>query len=95
LCGFRVYDTLEIPVSVMVELMPPKKPTETAPNYCTYASSKVDDEVYPLARAAAALRGQSTQEFISDAVNELAAKVLSRQPIKRRAPEPKTRKPKN
>lgn len=61
--------------------------------YCTYASSKVDDEVYPLARAAAALRGQTTQEFISDVVNEAASKLLKREPVKRRPPEP--RKPKS
>jgi len=69
-----------------------KKPDKPSP-WCTYASSKVDDEVYPLARAAAALLGQTTQEFISDVVNEAASKLLKREPIKRRPPEP--RKPKS
>lgn len=77
----------------LAEPMPPKK--QPVGGYCTYASTKVDDEVYPLARAAAALQGQSTQELISDAVNEWAAKILKREPVKRRPPEPKSRKPKS
>lgn len=60
--------------------------------YATYVSTKIDDEVHPLARAAAALQSISVQEFISNAVNEAAAKVLSRPPVKRRPPEPKKRK---
>jgi len=73
--------------------MAKKPPTE----FCTYVGTKIDDEVYPLARAAAALSGNVTvQEFISDAINAAAAKVLNRDPIKRRPPEPKGgRKPKS
>jgi hypothetical protein len=66
--------------------MAKKHPTE----FCTYVGTKIDDEVYPLARAAAALSGNVTvQEFISTVVNDAAAKVLNRDPIKRRPPEPK------
>lgn len=65
-----------------------KQPKADEPEQpCTYASVKIDDEVLPLARAAAALSGNvATQEFISDAVNKAAAEVLGRKPIKRRSP---------
>ena len=57
---------------------------------CEYASVKIDDQILPLARAAAALSGDiSTQEFISDAVNEVASRILGRQPINRRPPAEK------
>lgn len=57
----------------------------------SYAQAKLDSDVHPLARAAAALEGISTQEFISNAVNEAASKVLNHSPIKRRPPKPKKR----
>lgn len=57
---------------------------------CTYVNTRIDDEVLPLARAAAALSGDVTvQEFISEAVNQAAARVLNRKPVKRRPPPPK------
>lgn len=60
--------------------------------YCTYQTTKIDDRVMPLAIAAAAL-GESgpitTQEFISNAVNEVASRLLGRKPIVRRKPPPK------
>lgn len=73
----------------MPTLLAPPMPKET--KHATYDSVKLDDEVHPLARAAAALQQISTQEFISNAVNEAAAKVLNRTPIKRRPPKPKKR----
>jgi len=67
-----------------------KKNQKTAPIYCEYAGTRIDSELLPLARAAAALSDDvSTQEFISDAVNEVAARVLGREPIKRRPPPPR------
>jgi uncharacterized protein (DUF1778 family) len=70
-----------------VSTLAPPMPKKT--EYVAYVSTKIDDEVHPLARAAAALQGVSVQEFISDAVNEAAAKILNRQPVKRRPVEPK------
>jgi hypothetical protein len=64
--------------------------SEPKTGFCSYASIRIDDEVLPLARAAAALSSDVTvQEFISDAVNAAASKVLKRQPIKRRPAPPK------
>jgi uncharacterized protein (DUF1778 family) len=57
---------------------------------CTYVNTRIDDEVLPLARAAAALSGDVTvQEFISDAVNQVASRILARKPIARRPAPPK------
>lgn len=66
-------------------------PMQKKSEFAEYDSVKLDDEVHPLARAAAALQGKTTQELISDAVNDYAAKVLDRKPIKRRPPKPKKR----
>jgi hypothetical protein len=72
-------------------LMAPSMAEDTPKEFCEYVGTKIDTEVYPLARAAAALSGNVTvQEFISDAVNAAAAKVLNRKPIKRRPPKPKS-----
>jgi hypothetical protein len=66
-----------------------KKPKSTD-GFCTYASIKVDDEILPLCRAAAAFNGNvATQEFISDILNEHVSKALGRTPIKRRKPKPR------
>lgn len=66
-----------------------KKPQKPETAYCEYTSTRIDTVLLPLARAAAALSGDvSTQEFISDAVNEAAARVLGRHPIKRLPPPP-------
>lgn len=65
--------------------MAKSKPTD----HCTYVGTKIDDQVLPLARAAAALSGKDAQDFISDVLNEAASKILNRPPIKRRPPKPK------
>lgn len=57
---------------------------EQAQELCTYTSVKVDDQVLPLAKAAAALAGQKVQDWISDFLNEAAAKALGKKSIKRR-----------
>lgn len=69
----------------------PTMPTPKKSEFAEYDSVKLDNEVHPFARAAAAILGISTQEFISNAVNEAAAKVLNRTPVKRRPPKPKKR----
>ena len=56
---------------------------------CSYVSMKVDDAILPLAKAAAALEGQSVQDFASDVLNSAAAKILGRKPVKRRPPPPR------
>lgn len=68
---------------------------KTPAKFCTYAGVKLDDEVHPLAHAAAVLSGKALQDWLSDVANAAAAQVLKREPIKRRPPEPKTRKPKS
>ena len=61
---------------------------------CTYITIRIDDQILPLAKAAAALSGNVTvQDFISDAVNEVASRVIRRQPIARRPPPPKPKSP--
>lgn len=73
----------------MVTLAAPPM-SEKKSDVCSYASIRIDDQVLPLARAAAALTGDVTvQEFISDAVNVAASRVLKRNPIKRRPAPPK------
>lgn len=63
------------------------KQHETPEAFCTYISVKIDTDILPLAKAAAALRKQSVQDFLSDIANEEAAKVLERNPIKRKPPK--------
>lgn len=85
-----LWDTSGVQPVVTAAAPMPKKPTD--PGFCTYASVKVDDEVLPLIRAAAALSGdRSTQEFISDVCNEAASRILRREAIKRRPPPPRPR----
>ena len=69
--------------------MVPHMAKKTSGEFCEYVGTKIDKEVYPLARAAAALEGLTAQEFISNAVNLAAAKALNREPIKRRPPKPR------
>ena len=76
-------------------LEPPRMAKKPTTPFCTYVGAKLDDEVHPLAHAAAVLSGLSLQDWLSDVANEAAARVLKREPIKRRPPEPKTRKPKS
>ena len=75
----------------MPTLLEPRMPKSKPEESCTYVGTKIDDEVLPLARAAAALTEVDAQDFISDVVNEAASKVLNRAPIKRRPPKPKKR----
>ena len=79
----------------MLTLAVPNMAKASEKQWCEYVGTKIDNQVHPLARAAAALVGKHVQDFISDAVNDAAAKVLKREPIKRRPPEPKNRKPKD
>lgn len=74
----------------MFTAVAPKMAKKSEPEFCTYASVKLDDAVLPLVRAAAALSGDVTvQEFLSDAAAFAASRVLGREPIKRRAAPPK------
>lgn len=63
------------------------------PEYCSYTSTKIDVEVYRVARAAAALSGQTAQDYISDVVNEAASRLVNRKPIKRKQPPPHPKRP--
>lgn len=68
--------------------------TRKASEVCTYASIRIDDQILPLARAAAALSGDVTvQEFVSDAVNEVASRLLNRPLVARRRAPDKPRGP--
>ena len=60
---------------------------------CTYRNIRIDDEVLPLAIAAAALARITVQDFISDVVNIAASRELDRKPITRRPSPPKPRGP--
>lgn len=64
--------------------------TEEA-DFCTYTTVKIDDQVIPFIKAAAALAGLSVQEYVSNHMNEIAAKALRNKPIKRR-PAPQRKK---
>ena len=57
--------------------------------YVSYSPCKIDSQVLPLAKAAAALKSIHVQEWLSNIVNEAAAKELGMKPIKRRAVRPK------
>jgi len=64
-------------------------------DYAAYGTVKIDVELIPLIRAAAALSGKNIQEWASDHLNRLAAEVLERNPIKRKpAPPHPKRNPK-
>ena len=58
--------------------------------YCRYSVAKIDSELINLAHAASRLRGKTFQEWLSDVVNDAAAKELGRKPIKRKPPKPRT-----
>lgn len=65
------------------------------PGVCTYSQVKVDDQLTERIRAAAAqlsvAAGErvSVQEFVSDTLNDVTARILKLKPIKRRQPPPK------
>jgi uncharacterized protein (DUF1778 family) len=61
---------------------------ESTEEFCTYVSVKIDDQVLPLVKAAAALAGESVQDWLSDLANAAASKAVSRKPLRRR-PKPK------
>lgn len=67
--------------------------TEKEPEFARYAPTKLDAAVMPKAKAAAALKEQTVQEWLSDIANEASAKQLGIKPIKRLPPKP--RKPKS
>jgi hypothetical protein len=64
-----------------------KKPVE----FCTYISTKIDDQVLPLVGAAASLEGMSVQDYLSDIANEAASRRLGYKPVKRRPTAPRKR----
>lgn len=73
-------------------------PDETRTEFCTYTQVKVDDEltdrireaVAKLSRKSAEAGGSrvTVQEFVSDNLNQLTAKILGIKPLKRRPPPP-------
>lgn len=65
---------------VAIRNMSQKPPVE----WCRYSACKLDSQVLPVAKAAAALREQDVQEWLSDIANRESAKELNRKPIKRR-----------
>ena len=58
--------------------------TEKNSDFCEYTSTRVDSDVLKLVKAAAALDGKRIQDWISDAVNDVAAKRLKIPPVKRK-----------
>jgi hypothetical protein len=69
----------------------PMAKSKPAPEYCTYAPARLDDEVLPLVEAAAALSKprKTIGEWLSDVANEAASRQLERKPIARRPAPPK------
>lgn len=62
---------------------------ETEKNYCTYTSLKVDDQLMPEIKAAAAFDSLSVQELVSNILNEYIAKRFKHPKINRRSPPPR------
>lgn len=58
---------------------------EKSEELSTYISVKIDDQVYPIVKAAASLAGLQVQDYLSDIANDIASRAIGRQPIKRRA----------
>lgn len=56
-------------------------------SFCRYSPVKLDADILPLAKAAAALAGKTVQEWLSDVANESASGALSRKPVKRLPPK--------
>jgi len=74
----------------MYSLAAPPMSETAKTEFCSYTGTKIDDQVLPWARAAAAWSGDVTvQEFISDAVLKAAAAALGKKPFKRRPAPPK------
>lgn len=74
-------------MSAVAMTMSEKKP-ETP--FCVYGSVKVDKEVIRLAKIAALTDQKSFQEWVSDALNLVAAKTIKGKPIARKPPRPKS-----
>lgn len=76
-----------------------KPASENAPSgqpHCTYTSLKVDDELMPEIKAAAAFDRLSVQELVSNILNDYTAKRFKHAKINRRPPPPRDkRKPAN
>lgn len=63
--------------------------------FCRYTTVKIDSDLLPVLRIAAAMSEQKIQDYLSDLVNENASKKANRKPIKRKLPPPpKQRGPK-
>jgi hypothetical protein len=62
--------------------------------YCIYVTTKIDVEVLRLVKAAAALSSQSTQDWLSDMLNPIAAKATNQPQVKRKPPPPHPKRPK-
>lgn len=58
--------------------------TAMAEEFCTYSVVKLDSEVLRLVKAASALEGKHTQDWLSDVANAAASARLNHKPIKRR-----------
>lgn len=56
---------------------------------CPYSVVKIDSDILPLAKAVALLENKPLPEWLSDIVNDAAAKELNRKPIKRKPPKPR------
>lgn len=69
-------------------LAPVKRMDRT--EYVSYSPCKIDSQVLPLAKAAAALKSIHFQEWLSNVINEAAAKEFGMKPIKRRPVRPKS-----
>lgn len=63
-----------------------KKQPKRSNSSCTYVSVKLDDQVLPLVKAAAALAHQTVQDWLSDLANAAASEQVGRNPITRREP---------
>ncbi len=62
---------------------------EKKPVFCEYVSTKIDSDVLPSAKAAAAIAKQSVMDWLSDVANAAAAEQLGHEPIERKPNRPK------
>ncbi len=58
------------------------------PEHAIYVGTKIDVKVMRRAKAAAALKGQSVQEWLSDLANVAASEAIKEPPLKRDPPPP-------
>ncbi len=76
----------------LVAVAPMTEKKKAVVEYCVYTSTKIDDQVMPLVRIAAIDKGMAVQDYISDVMNEIAARDAGRKPVKRRPPMPRVRR---